>query len=355
MQTWEKSDFKTHTIKYTQEGKFVILEIIVNSDIYFEMEISSRACEFGNSLKEENNRQMLQMFSMFGVKPNLDYMFKPSPIENERYLIYRFSKSIFQDPYSNLYLFSSDSEYREFCLKANLQYESQVWFKRIYIEDSLEKALSYVLQQSIIFQDLYFPSDSNKLTPTLYDVEICNKSYNFKPDFMRLYDIIKHENIKALYHFTDSRNIPSIKSSGNIFSQEEVKRNNLNAVYASSIDSRAKDASQGLSNFVRLSFVKSHPMMHTAMTCGRIHKPNILEINPLVILLPDVLISDQNALTNGAKIGKDAADLANIHFDLFKSNYLSLNDAMSRSYYQAEILVPKKIGNEMILNYNELH
>ena len=353
MHTWEKREFKTHKINYAREGKFIIIQIIVNSDIYFEMQISSRACEFGDSIKEENNRKMLEMFSMLGVRPNLDYMFKPSPIENERYLIYRFVKSIFQEPYSNLYQFSSDSEYKDFCVRANLQYESQEWFKRIYIEDSLEKALSYVLQQSIIFQDLYFPSESNRITPTLHDVEICNKSYNFKADFMELYNIIKQKNIKALYHFTDSRNIPSIKSSGNILSQKEITRNNLNVVYASSTESRAKDASQGLSDFVRLSFVKSHPMMHTAMTAYGI-KPKNLEINPLVILLPDVLISDQNALARGVKIGASATDLANVHFDLFASNYLSLKDTMSKSYYQAEILVPKKIGIEMILNSSEL-
>lgn len=353
MHIWEKREFKTHTINYTREGKFIIIQIIVNSDIYFEMQISSRACEFGDSLKEQNNRKMLEMFSMLGVTPNLDYMFKPSPIENERYLIYRFAKSIFQEPYSNLYQFSSDSEYKEFCLKANIQYESQVWFNRIYIEDSLEKALSYTLQQSIIFQDLYFPSESNRVTPTLHDVEICHKSYNFKVDFMELYNIIKQRNIKALYHFTDSRNIPSIKTSGYILSQKEVIRNNLNVVYASSPDSRARDASQGLSDFVRLSFVKSHPMMYSAMTAYGI-KPKVLEINPLVILLPDVLISDQNALTKGANIGTSATDLANVHFNLFASHYLSLNDTMSKSYYQAEILVPKKIGNEMILNYSEL-
>ena len=236
-----------------------------------------------------------------------------------------------------------------------MQYESQVWFKRIYIEDSLEKTLSYVLQQSIIFQDLYFPPESNKTTPTLHEVEICRKSYNFKVDFMEIYNIIKHKGIKALYHFTDSRNIPSIKSHGNILSQNEIQRKKLNVVYASSIDSRTKDTSQGLGDFVRLSFVKSHPMMHTAMTCGRILKPNILEINPLVLLLPEVLISDQNALTKGAKIGTSAADLANIQFHLFSSNYLSLNDGMSKSFYQAEVLVPKKIGNEMILNYSELY
>lgn len=355
MHIWEKSDFKTHTIRYTKEGKFTIIEIVVNSDIYFEMQISSRACEFGSSLKDENNRQMLQMFTMFGIKPNMDYMFMPKPIENERYLIYRFAKSIFLEPYSNLYQFSSDSEYHTFCTRANLQYESQVWFKRIYIEDSLEKALSYVLQQSIIFQELYFPPESNKTTPTLHEVEIFHKSYNFKADFMEIYNILKHKNIKSLYHFTDSRNVPSIRSCGNILSQHEIQRKNLNVVYASSIDSRTKDSSQGLSDFVRLSFVKSHPMMHTAMTCGRILKPKILEINPLVLLLPEVLISDQNALTKGAKIGANATDLANIQFHLFSSNYLSLNDAMSKSFYQAEILVPRKISNEMILNYSELY
>lgn len=353
MRNWEEIKFKTHTIQYTKEGRFVIVHIIINSDIYFEMEISSRACEFGNSLNEQNNRRMIEQFSMFGISPNLDYMIKSSPIENERYLIYRFIKSIFQESYPNLYQFSEEAEYKKFCVKVDLEYEPQVWFKQVYIEDTLEKALTYILKQSLIFQDLYFPAVSNREAPTLNDVVICNKTYNFKLDFIEFYNIIKRENIHSLYHFTDFRNISSIKSCGYILSQKEIASNKIKVVYASGHGSRAKDASNGLSDFVRLSFVKNHPMMHTAMTVYGI-KPKVLEINPVVMLLPDVLIADQNALKSEAKIGSSAFFLENLHFQLFKSNYLSLQDELSRSYYQAEILVPKKIGNEMIMNYSEL-
>ena len=346
------NDFKTHSLTYSQEGEFVKLRIAINNDIYNEMVVSSRACEFGKDIKSENNRTLLRMAMMFGVEPNLEYMFYPVPIENERYLIYRFIKSIFQEFNPNLYQFSSDEEYKTFCQKYNVTYESQTWFNNIYIRGSLDSALKYVLQQSLIFQELYFPNGSNRFVPTLRDVHECHIHYDFKQDFMEIYNLIVEKKI-ALYHFTDCGNIKSIKNEGYILSQKELRNRNLIPSYASSEESRKMDMIQGLDGYVRLSFVKSHPMMHTSMTCGRLSRPTILEINPMILLLPGVLVSDQNALKKSANIGSDVKHLKHVHFELFDRNYLDL-DPMSKSYYQAEVLVPSRIGNDMILNYSNL-
>lgn len=349
-----KIDFKTHTFRYQYDNGLLSIDVFINDAIYLEMQISSRACEFADTIKNHNNRVLLNALSFFGVEPNLEYLFKPTPIENERYLIYRFIKSIFQEDYQHLHQFSSDWEYRKFCAEANVQYESQVWFKRIYIDDTLNNALSYITKQSLIFQELYFPTSSSYFCPSLHDVERHKNVYAFKNDFMKIFDIIRNNNINCLYHFTDKRNIQSIKQSGGLLSQEEIDGKNIYPIYSSSEDSRANDNRQGLSDYVRLSFVKGHPMMYTAMTCGRITSPRIIEINPLVLLLPGVLYSDRNALKNGAIIGSDAKALSNIQFNLFSQNYLSLIDSDSRSHYQAEILVPKRVGCEFFLNFNDL-
>ena len=130
-------EFKTHSFSFIQQGEWVVFDFTLNSDIYFEMQLSSRACEFGNSIKEQNNRALINMFSMFGVQPNLEYLFKPTPIENERYLIYRFIKSILQDDNPRLVQFESENEYRYFCDSHNITAEQQIWFKRIYVNDNI--------------------------------------------------------------------------------------------------------------------------------------------------------------------------------------------------------------------------
>ena len=96
-------------------------------------------------------------------------------------------------------------------------------------------------------------------------------------------------------------------------------------------------------------------MMHVAMTCGRIGRPKIIEINPLIALMPNVLFSDRNALKNGAKIGSTHKDLSFVQFGIIRDNngYLSMSEEQ-RMFYQAEILVKSRVGSEMFLNLHDL-
>lgn len=352
----EKYEFLTHTLYIKKIGNFISAFVTINKDVYFEMELSSRHFSYGTSLHDRNTESLSKMFTLFGIEPNPDFIFKGKPIENERYLIYRYIKSIFLQPNGNLFMFANDQEFESFCGKNNLEYINQEWFKRIYIEDSYDKAISYFIQNSLSFQELYFPSNQNNevFKPTLHDINQLHAKYTFKEDFYQIFDILRANKISKFYHFTDKKNVESIKKNG-LLSATEVLVTGLRPKYASSVTSREIDKEMGLSDYIRLSFVKSHPMMFTSMTAYGLH-PVVLEINPLIALMPNVFFSDRNTLKVGANIGPGADDLSRVDFGIVKSNvaYYNLPDVKSKNAYQAEVLVKQRIGPEFITNINEL-
>lgn len=352
----KKLEFLTHTFYYVRVGNFTLVQCVVNQSIFAEMLLSSRFMSYSNSLHDQNLESIAGLIKLFGIEPNPNFIFKGSPIENERYLIYRYTLSIFQIPNENVYMFESDSDFKKFCTKYNFEYQSQSWFNRIYILDTENEAEAYLIKNSLIFQELYFPSSSinDYNLPSLKDICKQNSAYNFKSDFREIYEILRSYNVTCLYHFTDKSNIQSIKRYG-LLSPKEINRTSIIPKYSSTSKSRQADFDMGLDDYIRLSFVKSHPMMFTAMTTNRI-TPQIIEINPLVALMPNVFFSDRNALRKGANIGGSAEDLQKVRFDLVfgTTAYFDLPTAKDKSCYQAEIIVKNRIGPEFFLNYNSL-
>lgn len=292
------------------------------------------------------------LMRMLGVEPNPNFIFKGTSIENERYLIYRFMISIFQLPSDKIVHFPDENLYRQFCQKYNEEFHSQEWFKTSFYIGSWEEAIDYFTQNSLVFQELYFPRNGfQKINmPFLADITKSYQGKPFKKDFREIYSILDQEGVGKLYHFTDVSNIESIKRYG-LISNRILKESNHHVKYSSTASSRNADAQMGLDDFVRLSFVKTHPMLYTAMTSQGIH-PIIIEINPLIALMPEVYFSDKNALRTGANIGDSYSDLNKVRFDIVlgsKAYYdLSLEE---KRMYQAEILVKERIGPEFILDF----
>ncbi len=352
-----KIEFLTHTFWVEKIGGYTSALCGINNSVYLEMQLSSRHFAYSQSLHDRNLESLANTINSFlGIEPNPDFVFKGKPIENERYLIYRYIKSIFQIPNDKLYLFSDDDEYKRFCNTNNLEYNEQEWFKRLYIEDDYNSSTDYLLKNSLIFQDLYFPKESRNtaLMPTLHDAEALRIKYNFKDDFHQIYNILNSNKVYKLYHFTDKSNIDSIKKYG-LLSNAQIVNLSLKPKYSSSKESRDLDSKMGLGNYVRLSFVKHHPMMYTSMTAYGL-KPIILEINPLISLMPKVYFSDRNVLKKGAQIGGSASDLNKVRFDIVNSNtaYYDLNNVNLKMMYQAEVLVEGRIGLEMITNIHDI-
>jgi hypothetical protein len=351
----KKLELLSHTFVLQESKSMVKCMCIVNQSIYSEMVLSSKHLTYTSSLHDQNNVAIEGIMRMLGVEPNPNFIFKGTSIENERYLIYRFMISIFQLPSDKLYHFQDEQIYRQFCEKYNEEFHSQEWFKTTFYKGSWEDAIDYFTQNSLIFQELYFPSNGFQRIdmPFLSDITTSYQGKQFKKDFREIYSILDQKGIGKLYHFTDASNIESIKKHG-LVSNHKLKELHIHTKYSSTPSSREADAQMGLDDFVRLSFVKTHPMLYTAMTSQGI-RPAIIEINPLIALMPQVYFSNNNALRTGANIGDSYADLNKVRFDIVLGSraYYDLSLEEKR-LYQAEILVKERIGPEFILNYKSL-
>ena len=133
-----------------------------------------------------------------------------------------------------------------------------------------------------------------------------------------------------LYHFTDSRNINSIRKFG-LLSWPLVDSYGLDVIKGSNELSRELDERKGFSEYVRLALKPYHPMLNRCLWDGRIESAFWLTIDKEVLDIPGVYYSNTNAAATRATINQDPNNAFNGEYD-------------------AEILVPRKIAINYILN-----
>ena len=114
-----------------------------------------------------------------------------------------------------------------------------------------------------------------------------------------------------LYHFTDERNIESIKEKGllsgaKLFAKYNMKFD-IDFFPASTRESRRLDKIKDLNNYVRLSGHMNHPMARMALEEKRIEKIAWIELDFKIIFNPqfEVRFSDENANSKEAIITSD--------------------------------------------------
>lgn len=112
------------------------------------------------------------------------------------------------------------------------------------------------------------------------------------------------ENELTLFHFTDSRNVPSIKKYG-LLSWKRLLGQNIMHWPASSEDSRKLDARSNLQDYIRLCTRQEHPMALRAVYDGRIKDYVWLEISDVVTRWAATLFSSDNAVAKRAIINND--------------------------------------------------
>jgi hypothetical protein len=177
---------------------------------------------------------------------------------------------------------------------------------------------------------------------------------DYRPNWIDFERLLCKNKIDKLYHFTDRKNLKSILELGGLFSWKALKTKEINVPSPGGNDlSRRRDQVNRLEDYVRLSFVKFPPMLHSAKGDGRIQTEFIIEISPDVVFFAKTKFADQNAAQNlcGVNIGSSLKEFRSIRFDLiFESHW----DDDSRKYFQAEVLVPQNISSEFILNWNAM-
>ncbi|RHE43771.1 DUF4433 domain-containing protein [Bacteroides stercoris] len=174
---------------------------------------------------------------------------------------------------------------------------------------------------------------------------------NKKNNWQEFKNIIEEKGIKKLYHFTDRDNLESIIKNGGLYSWADCDEKGISILKPGGGDlSRSLDARDGLQHYVRVSFVKDHPMMFVAMNEQRISNPVVLEIDPEVVWWQDSLYCNKNVTRNDASYGGDVEHLKQVHFDtVLKNRYFDLAEE-ERPFYNAEVMVKNFIPIQYITN-----
>ena len=167
--------------------------------------------------------------------------------------------------------------------------------------------------------------------------------------------VLSANNINELYHFTDKANIESILNYGGLYSWDYLERNNISIPKpGGNLSSRELDRRKNLQNYVRICFIKDHPMLFIAKRDGRIEREVILKINKEVVYWPRTKFSDINAATEREPvyIGETVDHLRKINFGVFNKSYFDL-DYLGKMQFQAEVLAFEKIPINYILNIHD--
>lgn len=174
---------------------------------------------------------------------------------------------------------------------------------------------------------------------------------NKKTNWQEFKNIIEEKGVKKLYHFTDRDNLESIIKNGGLYSWADCNEKGIAIAKPGGEGlSRSLDARDGLQHYVRVGFVKKHPMMYAAMNEQRISNPVILEIDPEVIWWQDSLYCNKNVTRNDASYGGNVEHLKQIHFDtVLRNRYFDLAED-ERPFYKAEVMVKNFIPLKYITN-----
>jgi hypothetical protein len=160
--------------------------------------------------------------------------------------------------------------------------------------------------------------------------------------------------IRVLYHFTDRRNLTSIKELGGLYSWAKLQEMGAKVEVPGGNDwSHEADGFKGLDSYVHLCFRKNHPMEYSARQDGRIKESIFLEIDPGVLEADGVLFTDDVSNKAGVESYpfEQAADV--LDFEVL-DRVPDWNDAdfknRLRKAEKYEILVPDFVPSGLIRN-----
>ena len=175
-------------------------------------------------------------------------------------------------------------------------------------------------------------------------------SHKKKEDAPVIRDYLASHKVNCFYHFTDIRNIESIKKAGGLYSWQYCMNHSIDVLYpGGGSQSRSLDSYHGLQDYVRLSFCDDHPMAYRLKESG--YKLVLLRIKIDVALLAGTLFSDINAADSAHHHGGSLEDLKRVDIDATQQHYVKNSSTIFKKH-QAEVMVKTFIPIEYIENIN---
>lgn len=172
-------------------------------------------------------------------------------------------------------------------------------------------------------------------------------SSTLKDDASAILQYLRISGVSCFYHFTDRKNLESIRDNGGLYSWKYCNDHNINGKQGGSGQSQSLDVRHGLQDYVRLSFCDDHPMMYRLGLDG--YDLVLLKIDIQVAAFKTTRFSTINATDNGQENGPTLQDLRKVNISATQKHFISRNDEEFKPH-QAEVLVKTFIPSRFILN-----
>jgi hypothetical protein len=161
--------------------------------------------------------------------------------------------------------------------------------------------------------------------------------------------------VKTLYHFTDRRNLPSIRQLGGLFSFAKLEEKQIANLFPGGNKlSLEADKQKSMDRYVHLCFTGSHPMEFLAKKAKHIEETTYLHIDSAVLKIDGVMYSAGVSNKTGVEIYPLEEAKKHIDFEaLFKYVDWRANPAFHQRRKDAEkceILVPDHVPIHLIRN-----
>lgn len=162
--------------------------------------------------------------------------------------------------------------------------------------------------------------------------------------------------IGDLYHFTDVRNLTSIKSSLAIYSTARLNEEGVKYYPGGDDLSLELDVSSGMDQFVHLCFTTNHPMAHHIKQRNSAAKLIYLRINRSILYMDGVRFSSGIAYADGVKTVPicEAVESNMIDFQILNT-WTDWNDPQMWERRHAaekyEILVPNCVSLDLVRSF----
>lgn len=172
-------------------------------------------------------------------------------------------------------------------------------------------------------------------------------SSTLKAEAPAILQYLRSSGVTCFYHFTDRRNLDSIRRNGGLFSWKYCDDHNITGRQGGSEQSQSLDVRHGLQDYVRLSFCDDHPMMYRLGFDG--YDLVLLRIDIQVAAFEGTRFSTINATDNGQENGPTLQDLRKVNIGATQRHYISRSDTDFKPH-QAEVLVKTFVPSRYILN-----
>lgn len=163
----------------------------------------------------------------------------------------------------------------------------------------------------------------------------------------------QHTAQKAFFHFTDTRNLPSIRAHG-LLSMQQLRSRRISVPAPGGNQwSFDTDVASGMDRYVHLSFLTDHPMAYHAVIGCRIIDVFYLRVRPEVLKTPGAMITCDVANKAGVVPGRPDEMLGKLDLEVMYTRTDWKDKAIQerlRAAHKCEILIPDQVPSRFLEN-----